>query len=85
MTESSSPADTYGTYTPQTPITSPRVPNVRTRFHGHAPPVGRGNIDPTKAEWEAMKPSIERLYWVENLPLKDVVVIMAERHGFHAT
>jgi len=40
---------------------------------------------PTKSEWEAMRTTIEKLYLDFNLPLRNVMSNMEERHGFRAT
>ncbi|KAK3995266.1 hypothetical protein QBC44DRAFT_366791 [Cladorrhinum sp. PSN332] len=36
-------------------------------------------------EWEVYRPTIQELYQAQNLPLKDVMKIMEDRHGFRAT
>jgi hypothetical protein len=40
---------------------------------------------PNQAEWERIKPILQRLYVVENRPLRDVVNILDQHHGFRAT
>ena len=36
-------------------------------------------------EWDLYRPTIQELYQAQNLPLKDVMKIMEDRHGFRAT
>jgi hypothetical protein len=38
----------------------------------------------TAQEWEAQKPTIERLYVIEGRPLKDVIEILSREFGFIA-
>jgi hypothetical protein len=40
---------------------------------------------PNPAEWERIKPILQRLYVVEKRPLRDVVNILDRQHGFRAT
>lgn len=40
---------------------------------------------PTRRDWEAHRERFIRLYQVEERPLKEVMEIMKDRHGFHAT
>ena len=39
----------------------------------------------TRAEWESVRPHIERLYLGNNKPLRQVMQIMEHQHGFKAT
>jgi hypothetical protein len=39
---------------------------------------------PFNQKWNVLKPEIERLYITENVPLRDLVRIMKEKHGFDA-
>jgi hypothetical protein len=39
---------------------------------------------PFNQKWNVLKPEIERLYIAENVPLRDLVRIMKEKHGFDA-
>lgn len=52
------------------------VPTVSERAQSHGP---------TTAEWERIKPAVRRLYVVEKRPLRDVVDILDQQHGFRAT
>lgn len=36
-------------------------------------------------DWASHKGTITALYWDENRPLKDVVLVMRQKHGFFAT
>jgi hypothetical protein len=40
---------------------------------------------PQVSDWERLRPVITRLYKEDVKPLKDVVSILREQHGFHAT
>ena len=40
---------------------------------------------PHDKEWEAHRPTLERLYWSENLDLDRVRRVMKSEHGFIAT
>jgi hypothetical protein len=39
---------------------------------------------PFNQKWDVLKPEIERLYITENVPLRDLVRIMKEKHDFDA-
>ena len=52
------------------------VPTISERAQAQGP-------DP--AEWERIKPVLQRLYVVEKRPLRDVVNILDQHHGFRAT
>jgi hypothetical protein len=40
---------------------------------------------PFVRKWELLKPEIEQLYAIENVPLRDIIGIMKERYDFDAT
>jgi hypothetical protein len=52
------------------------VPTVSERVQSHGP---------TAAEWERIKPVVRRLYVVDKCRLRDVVEILDQQNGFHAT
>lgn len=46
--------------------------------------MGKIPRDHSRIEWEKQRPEITRLYAAEDVPLKDVVEIMQNRHAFCA-
>jgi hypothetical protein len=48
------------------------------------PPTGKSRSRSSTEDWEAQRPTIERLYSTEDKTLQEVRKIMSE-NGFHAT
>lgn len=39
----------------------------------------------TEAQWDPLKPVIEKLWLIENLPFKQVAKVLAKEHSFYPT
>lgn len=52
------------------------VPTASERAQSHGP---------ATAEWDRIKPIVRRLYVVEKRPLREVVDVLDQQHGFRAT
>jgi hypothetical protein len=49
------------------------------------PQTGNSSSRPPTTRWEVQRPVIERLYTTEGKKLKEVIQIMENEYGFHAT
>ena len=57
----------------------------RTGSSGSTMGASRATVPRSPAEWEAVKPIIEDLYFVQNIRVQDVAEIMMRVHRFKAT